>query len=210
MILVTGGTGFIGQVLVRNLVSLGYPVRLLINPSTKTPNIPRGIPVDVAISSIHDERNLRAALKDVRTVFHLIGTEWQGINADYAAVDIPAAAMVAQVSAQMNIQRLFYLSHIGADRNSAYGVLRSKANAEAAIINSGVPYTILQTAAVYGPGDHFTEMFARYLRAIPFVTPVPGEERRRFNQSGLTTWLPVCCCAWITPGRSTSCWRLGA
>ena len=39
MILVTGGTGFIGQVLVRQLVSLGYPVRLLLNPSMVSPHI---------------------------------------------------------------------------------------------------------------------------------------------------------------------------
>jgi NADH dehydrogenase len=79
MILVTGGTGFIGQVLVRQLVSLGYPVRLLLNPSMVSPHIPRGVPVDVAIAGIQDERNLRAAMKGVRTIFHLIGTEWNGI-----------------------------------------------------------------------------------------------------------------------------------
>lgn len=175
MILVTGGTGFIGQILVRNLVSLGYPVRLLINPSNQTPRIPRGIAVDVAISSIHDERNLRAAMKDVQTVFHLIGTEWRGINAEYADVDIEAARKISSVAFQMGIERFFYLSHLGADKASAYSLLQAKANAEAAIIASGVPYTIIKTAPVYGKGDHFTESFAKLIRQIPFVIPLPGD-----------------------------------
>ena len=54
MILVTGGTGFIGQILVSHLVTLGYPVRLLLNPSRDYPKLPRGVSVEVAISSMND------------------------------------------------------------------------------------------------------------------------------------------------------------
>jgi NADH dehydrogenase len=195
MILVTGGTGFIGQVLVRNLVSLGYPVRLLINPSNKTPRIPRGISVDAAISSIYDERNLRAAMKDVRTVFHLIGTEWRGINAEYFDVDIEAGKNTAAVAAQMGVERFFYLSHLGTDRSSAYALLQAKAKTEAAIIESGVPYTILRTAPIYGKGDHFTEAFAAMIRKIPFAVPLPGDGETRIQPlwiDDLITCLLLC------------------
>ena len=36
MILVTGGTGFIGKALIRHLVELGHPVRTLIRPAQRT------------------------------------------------------------------------------------------------------------------------------------------------------------------------------
>ena len=90
MILVTGGTGFIGQILVSHLVTLGYPVRLLLNPSRDYPKLPRGVSVEVAISSMNDERNLRASMKDIDTVIHLVGTEWKGIRAEFEDVDIRA------------------------------------------------------------------------------------------------------------------------
>ena len=38
MILVTGGTGFIGKNLIKRLVELGYPVRTLIRPSPQSPS----------------------------------------------------------------------------------------------------------------------------------------------------------------------------
>ncbi len=195
MILVTGGTGFIGQVLVRQLVSLGYPVRLLLNPSMNSPRIPKGVAVDVAIAGIQDERNLRAAMKGVRTVFHFIGTEWKGINADYLNTDIQSAEMFSKVAAQMNVERFFYLSHIGADKSSAYAVLKAKAIAEAAIRSSGVPFTILRSAVVYGPGDHFTESFARYIRSVPQMIMLPGKGESRIQPiwvEDLVTCLLLC------------------
>jgi NADH dehydrogenase len=174
MILVTGGTGFIGQKLVSTLVSLGYPVRLLMNPSTTSPQLPRGVPVDIAISAIQDERNLRAAMKDIQIVFHLISTEWHGINAEFSQVDVPAAASLSRVAKEMQVKRFFFLSHIGADRSSAYRSMQAKALAEAEIIASGVPYTIIRSGVVFGEGDHFTETIAGFMRSFPLVFPIPA------------------------------------
>jgi len=60
MILVTGGTGFIGRALIRHLVDNGYRVRTLIRPSAESPRLPKGVPVEVAVASFNDQRGLRA------------------------------------------------------------------------------------------------------------------------------------------------------
>lgn len=177
MILVTGGTGFIGQVLVKNLVSLGYPVRLLLNPSKDYPKLPRGVPVEVAISSMSDERNLRASMKGINTVFHLIGTEWRGIHADYDDVDIHSAQMFSKVARQMNVEQFVFLSHIGADKASAYNFLKAKAQAEDAIRQSGVPYTIVRTGLVYGEKDHFTNNLKDFILHWPGTLMIPGGDK---------------------------------
>ena len=88
MILVTGGTGFIGRALIRHLVELGYPVRTLIRPSQTSPNLPLGIAVDVAVSSLTDERGLRAAMVGIDTVFHLASGEWRGPRESLMQIDI--------------------------------------------------------------------------------------------------------------------------
>jgi NADH dehydrogenase len=175
MILVTGGTGFVGQALVRQLVNMGHPVRLLLRPSAQSPSLPRGVPVEVAMSSLRDERGLRAAMKGVRVVYHLAGAERQGLRADLEGVDVEGSQNVAAAAAQAGVERIFYLSHLGADRASAYPVLKAKALAEGFIQGSGVPYTIFRSAHVFGPGDQFTTSLAGLLRLTPLVFFMPGD-----------------------------------
>jgi uncharacterized protein YbjT (DUF2867 family) len=175
MILVTGGTGFIGQVLIRHLVDRGYQVRTLLRPSPQSPNLPHGVAVEAVVCSLKDERGLRSAMKGVKAVFHLAGAEQSGSGADLQAVDMDGSRLVAQLSAESGVERLIYLSHLGADRASAFPVLKAKGIAEKFIIQSGVPYTIFRSAVVYGPGDHFTTALVRLMKINPLIFLLPGD-----------------------------------
>src|SRR4030065_1022226 len=175
MILVTGGTGFIGKVLVRHLTESGYPVRLLNRPAKQSPDLPKGVPVEVAVCNLKDERGLRSAMLDVDVVYHLAGVEWPGAHASLLDVDIQGTQSVSRVAAEAGVKRFIYLSHLGADRASAYPVLKAKAIAEENIRRSGVGYTIIRSALVYGLNDHFTTELARILNALPYFFFVPEE-----------------------------------
>lgn len=175
MILVTGGTGFIGGALIRHLVDLNYPVRTLIRPSRQSPRLPRGVPVNVAVTSLNDERGLRAAMVGVDTVFHLASGEWHGPRASLMDIDIQGTRALIQAAEDAGVQRIFYLSHLGADRASAYPVMKAKGIAEEFIRRSNLTYTILRTAIVYGPNDGFTTGLARIIQASPFFFLVPGD-----------------------------------
>ena len=169
MILVTGGTGFVGRALIRQLVSAGYPVRILIRPSPATPNLPRGVSLEVAVAALNDDRSLRAAMSGVDVVFHLAGAEHQGARADLFGTDIKGTETLARVLADLEIKRLFYVSHLGADRASAFPVFKAKAIAEEYIRRSGVPHTIFRAAILYGPEDHFTSGLARLISLSPVI-----------------------------------------
>jgi NADH dehydrogenase len=175
MILVTGGTGFVGQSLVRYLVSLGRPVRILLRPSSDSPRLPRGLPVDVAVCGLSDERGLSAAMKDVEVVFHLASAEHKGSKADLNGVDVEGSENLVRAAAQAGVDRFFYLSHLGADRSSAYPVFRAKALAESFIQQSGVPYTIFRSGLLFGQGDHFTRAMQRLVKSSPVFLFIPEE-----------------------------------
>jgi uncharacterized protein YbjT (DUF2867 family) len=176
MILVTGGTGFIGRALIRHLVDLGYPVRTLIRPSPSSPKLPRSVAVDVAVSSFSDERGLRAAMVGVDVIYHLASGEWHGPRAQLIDSDIRGTRAVVEAGEDAGVQRIFYVSHLGADRASAYPVLKAKGIAEEFIRRSKLDYTILRSAIVYGPNDRFTSGLARILGVSPFFI-MPGNGR---------------------------------
>ena len=177
MILVTGATGFIGRTLVRQLSSIGYPLRTLIRPSPRTPRLPKGVPVEVAVVSLADVRGLRAALRDVDTIFHLASAENQGSRGDLLTADIQGTANLVEAAADAGVDRIVYLSHIGAARASGYPAFKAKGIAEEHIRNGKVPYTILRTSLVYGPEDHFTNNLSRLIRSSLGVFPIPSGGR---------------------------------
>ena len=181
MILVTGGTGFIGNVLVRHLSNLGYSIKLLIRPSKETPNFPKGIPVETAIASFKDQKGLQAAMKGVDIVYHLASAISLGRKANLTEVDIQGTQAISQAASQAKVDRFFYLSHLGADRASAYPLFKAKAIAEHHIKTSGVPYTIFQSSVTYGKGDHFTNGLAFLLKVSPYFVMLPDEGSALFQ-----------------------------
>jgi uncharacterized protein YbjT (DUF2867 family) len=174
-ILVTGGTGFIGQTLVRHLTEAGHRVRILLRASSRSPNLPRNVPVEVAVSGFNDQRGLRAAMVGVDTVYHLAGAEWRGAYASLVEVDIQGTQNVVAVAVDAKVRRLFFISHLGADRASAYPVLKAKAIAEEYVRRSGIDFTILRTAIVFGRNDGFTTGLAQLISTLPMIFPVPGD-----------------------------------
>ncbi len=177
MILVTGATGFIGRALLRHLFESGRETRVLIRPSRRSPRLPKGLPVEVAVVSLSDERAIRAALTGVDQIIHLAGAESQGRNASLLKVDMQGTENLSRVAAEAGIKRFVYLSHIGASRASGFPVFKAKGIAEEHIKRVGVPYTIFRTSIVFGPEDHFTTNLSRLLQTAPGFFPLPASTR---------------------------------
>jgi uncharacterized protein YbjT (DUF2867 family) len=168
MILVTGGAGLVGRAVLRHLHLAGYPVRILLKPSPRSPNLPRRIPVDVALAAMTDRRGLRAALVGIRRVIHLSGQS--------GLPDVEGTRNLSEACLDAAIDQLIYVSRIGAERSSAYPALRAQGEAEEVVRSSGVATTILRPGVVYGQDDTFTTSIAMLLAVSP-VFLVPGDGR---------------------------------
>src|SRR3954465_26600 len=71
--LVTGGTGFVGLHVVRELARRGDDLRLLVRPDSNTEPLD-GVEFDRAVGDVTDRKAVRKAMKGVERVFHVAGT----------------------------------------------------------------------------------------------------------------------------------------
>ncbi|MEN8242572.1 MAG: NmrA family NAD(P)-binding protein [Chloroflexota bacterium] len=175
MILVTGGTGFIGQAVIRHLVAEEHQVRTLLRPSKHNPDLPKGTPVEVMLSAIDDERSLRPALSGVETIYHLVGVEWQGVNGDLVRTEIEGTKTLLRAAKEAGVKRIIYLSHLGAERPSAFPVLKVKGIVEEYIKRSGLEYSIIRPGLVFGPNDNFITSMTKLLAIYPGVFFLPDK-----------------------------------
>src|SRR5262245_43425766 len=201
MILVTGATGFIGRALVRQLSDTGHEVRVLLRPSPKSPRLPKGVPVEVAVVSLNDERGLRAALRGVDQIYHLASAAAQGLQGNLLATDIEGTRNLANSAVDAGVQHLIFLSHLGADRASAFPVHKSKGIAEEHIRKSGVPHTVIRSSIIFGPDDGFTSALADIIKYSPGILPIPGDRRTLLQP----LWLEdlVTCLIWTLENPNT-------
>jgi len=176
MILVTGASGFVGSALIAYLSRQGLPVRALLRPSRYSPRLPHNIPVEVAVSSLADERGIRAALRDVTCIFHLASSEKEGQEVDLDAVDVKGLENLLEAAEQVGVERILFLSHIGADRTSGFPPFRAKAMAEKLIQSSSAKATIFRTSVIFGQEDGFISYLSRGLAASKLLYAIPGSD----------------------------------
>lgn len=175
MLLVTGGTDFIGRAVLKKLADYDYPVRLLLQPSQASPKLPPGVRVDVALASLNDARGVRASLVGVEKVIHLAGNHLENSSGDLGLADVQGTRILSEAAADAGVKHILYLSLLGAERSSAFPLLRSRAYAEQAIHEFGVPATIIRTGLLYGEDDQFTTSLAILLAMSVFFFPMPGD-----------------------------------
>jgi dihydroflavonol-4-reductase len=107
-VLVTGGTGFIGQHLVSALAARGRPVRVLdLRPPT------RAVPeVEYIVGSVLDPNLVDETLRDVGEVYHLAGLPgmWVPKKSDFHAVNYLGTEVVIAAARKRGIARFLHCS----------------------------------------------------------------------------------------------------
>jgi nucleoside-diphosphate-sugar epimerase len=177
MILVTGAVGFIGRHVVRELMKLELPVRVLLPPEYKDP-----IPWDVAdpfapqmmSGSILDSEFLFKSVQGVHTIIHLESAMWWGRRRDLERVEISGTQKLVDVARAARVGRIIVLSQLGASPSSAYNLHLIKGRCEEIIRGSGLAFTIIRVGVVFGEDDAFINHIAMMLKTNPIIFFMPG------------------------------------
>lgn len=123
MILVTGATGHIGNVLIRKLLDQGEKIRALVWRDEDTTPL-KGLDVEQVVGDVLDPSSLVPAMKGVGTVYHLAGiiSIMPGRNPFVWKVNVEGTRNVLDAAHRAGIGRLVYTSSIHAIARAPHGV----------------------------------------------------------------------------------------
>jgi nucleoside-diphosphate-sugar epimerase len=192
--LVTGATGVLGPTLVRALVREGWQVRALCRRPAVAGLLPEA--VEIRSGDVRDPDDVAAAVKGVSTVFHLAGFLHEPSPDPaqiplYEDVNVGGTRHVARAAEAEGAAVVFFSSIAvygptpGGPVDEAapvqpvgpYAV--SKRRGEEALLDSGLPVTVLRLAAAYGrrmKGNY--RRLSDALRRRRFVPVGDGSNRR--------------------------------
>jgi nucleoside-diphosphate-sugar epimerase/predicted dehydrogenase len=110
-VLVLGGTGFIGQALVRQLVQAGKSVRVLVRDPRNLPLTWRGLSLEVVNGDLANRAGLERALANVATVYHLARAHVKTWS-EYVQQEIGGTRNLAEACLKAGTKRLMYTGTI--------------------------------------------------------------------------------------------------
>ena len=165
---ITGGTGFVGAALARELLGERHEVVLVARRArTHMPDGAQLAPVGLA-----DRRALRGAFADCDAVAHLAGINRERGRQTYQAVHVDGTANVVAAAAEAGVKRIVMLSFLRARPGCGSAYHESKYQAEQIVRASGVPHTILKSGVIYGRGDHLLDHLSHALFTLPLFATV--------------------------------------
>jgi dihydroflavonol-4-reductase len=122
MIVVTGATGHVGNVLVRELIAQQQCVRVLVLPGDPFQSL-AGIEVETAQGDVTNPASLESAFKGADLVFHLAGivTIMPGLTGILQRVNVDGLRNVITACRKTGVRRLIYTSSIHAVAEPPHG-----------------------------------------------------------------------------------------
>ena len=167
-VLVTGGTGVVGQAAVDALLARGHEIRLFSrHADDDAPQWPDG--VEAWPGAIDDAASVEGSADGCDVVLHCAGiVDENPPEVTFESVNVEGTWNVVREAERAGAHRLVYVSSLGADRGeSAYH--RSKLRAEGAVRAFTRGWTILRPGNVYGPGDEVVSLLLKMVRTLPVV-----------------------------------------
>jgi dihydroflavonol-4-reductase len=170
---VTGGTGFVGLNLVKELMIRGWDVTALHRPSSDLRFLKRFRPKLVVGAITDSDSLLRALPQDTDTVFHVAGNTsmWRGGDAQQSRDNVDGTHNVVEAALARGVRRLIVTSSISAygpvsgevteqtpslAATSTVNYQKSKWQAQEiarAAVKRGLQVVIMQPGAIMGPYD---------------------------------------------------------
>jgi uncharacterized protein YbjT (DUF2867 family) len=182
VILLTGGTGFVGSHVAHELRARDLPVRCLVRkPSAEAAHRLESWGSELVQGDVTDAASLRSAADGCDTVVHLVSII-VGKPRDFERAMIRATRDLVEAANAAGVGRFVLMSALGASEQTKelvpyYG---AKWEMEQTVKSSGIGHVIFRPSFVFGADGGALPIFVRLVRLAP-VTPVIGSGTQRIQ-----------------------------
>ncbi len=185
--MVTGGSGFVGSAVIRELVGRGYGVNALVNQ--KDLQIAEG-DVRSIKGGMFDGAAVAEAMIGCDAVMHLVGIIFEKPSAGvtFEKIHFEGTRAIVEGARRAGVKRFAQMSALGARADAVSEYHKTKWRAEEIVRGSGVDWTIMEPSMIHGPRGEFMVMEAKWARrkAAPFFfMPYFGKGALGLGGSGL-------------------------
>ena len=180
MILLTGGTGFVGGHVVHALREADRPVRCLVRNRAKAGRLAT-LGCELVEGDLTDAESLRRAVDGVEMVVHLVAIR-QGSDEKFERIMTQGTRDLLAAAKEAGAGRFVQMSALGTSEESKDLVpyYRAKWEMEQAVQGAGIPYVIFRPSFVFERDGGILPTFAKLARLAP-VTPIIGSGERRLQ-----------------------------
>ena len=183
MILVAGGTGFIGSAVVRRLVRDGQDVAVMTAHPRRSAARIAELGATVVAGDVLDAASLDRAVAGAEAVvqaltFPTFPVEKPSKRFTFEEFDHRGTERLVGAATRRGVKRYVYCSGAGAAPDGVESWFRAKWGGEEAVRTSGLEHVIMRPSWVYGPEDRALNVFVALHRWLPFVPVIgPGTQR---------------------------------
>jgi len=167
---VTGAFGYIGKYIARRLLDSGRRVRTVTTHPDK--ENPFGPAVQAFPFHFDEPESLTASLRGVQTLYNTYWVRFEYGGATFERA-VENSKTLFRCARRAGIERIVHISVTNASPTSPLPYYRGKALQEQALIESGVPYSIVRATLVFGKEDILVNNIGWMLRRFP-IFPIFG------------------------------------
>ncbi len=177
-VFITGGTGYIGRPLIRELLARGHSVRALVRPGS-TGKLPMG--AEEVVGDALDAASFAALIPPADTLVHLVGTPHPSpLKArQFREVDLASARAAVAAVEHATVRHFIYLS-VAHPAPVMKAFVAARMEGEALVRASGLAATILRPWYVLGPGHRWPYLLVPVYRVMEAL-PATREGARRLG-----------------------------
>jgi NADH dehydrogenase len=175
-IAITGGTGFIGRHLARDLIARGHEV-VAISRGRYTRNTQPVEGATFIALDINDTAKLTDVFRACDAVAHCAGTSTETAGQTYRRLHVDGTRSAVTAAGIAGVKKFVLVSYLNVrpNVNSAYHT--TKWQGEEIVRASKLNYTILKAGLVYGQGDHLINNLSGLFRRMSIFATVGVREK---------------------------------